>query len=138
MVITSFAELRRAVLQDVMLDTSFFAERVQVTPAHGSQREISAQVRHEYEQDDDVEERRRTGTIDEVETVYVLVSTDEADATTGGIRDPQPGLLLWRTEEKDPDRRPFQYSGEIIGRYEHKLRLKFQRMKRTAQGTGIA
>lgn len=132
MTITTFAELRQAVHREVHLSTDFFGERVQVMPAHGSQREISAHVAHKQLQD---EER---STIDEIERLEILVATDETDETTGGISDPQPGLLLWRSEEKDPDRRPFQFSGVIINRYQHKLRLEFQRMKRTAQGAGIA
>lgn len=131
MAITTFAELRAAVHRDVHLSTDLFGERVNVQPAHGATREISAHVAHRQMEKEERETR------DEVETLDVLISTEEDDETTGGIRDPQPGLLLWRGEAKDPDRRPFQFNGVILARHEHKLRLEFQRTKRTAQGAGI-
>lgn len=131
MTITNFAELRRAVLHDTQLSTDLFGERVTVEPEHGAGREISAHVSHMQRQ------QETEASIDEMESLEVRVGTDESNTDVGGIADPKPGLLLWRSEANDPDRRPFQFNGNILRRFPHKLILEFERTKRTAQGRGV-
>lgn len=131
MTITSFSELRQAILHETGLDPELFGERVTIEPEHNPAREISANVQRWQVQ------QQSQDTIDEMEMIHVRVGTDETNATVGGIADPRPGLLLWRSEDRDPDRRPFQFNGNVIARWPHKLILEFKRTKRSNQGAGV-
>lgn len=126
----SFAELRQHVLENTLLATNYFAEEGSYVPHGGSSRRVNCHVRF----------RRQTttndGTRDEQEIIEVLVGRDPTNQTIGGIDRPQSGERFYRSPSRDPDCRPYTFTGEILDEAANKWRLVFSRRRRTAQGRG--
>jgi hypothetical protein len=55
----------------------------------------------------------------------------------GGFYRPQAGDRFHLPSERDPDCRPFCFTGEIGDETTHKGRLVFSRRRRTIQGRGV-
>lgn len=127
----TFRELRQTILEDVWLDTERYAEQVLFLPEGEPQRPVTAHVRFRQR---DAGGSQGTQTEDEV--IEVLVTRDPTHATKGGIDRPRSGDRLTRSPSRDPDRRPFVFTGEIVEAHEHKWRLVFRRRKTTIQGRG--
>lgn len=126
----SFSDLRQEVLENVFLNTEMFAEDAMYVPALGSARPLKAHVR--YRRAAQTQQHTR----DEAETIEVLVGRDPSHATIGGIDRPQSGDRFTRSPSRDPDCRPFSFTGEILDESALKWRLVFSRKRRTIQGRG--
>lgn len=128
MSVTDFQTLREWIYSRNHLSTSYFAELVTYTPAGGAARPISAHIR---EVGQTLEEHGATSDVDRIE---VLVSRDEADATTGGVAIPQHGDTITRAAAKDPDGRAYGFV-ELVEAHPLKQRLAFERPRVHRQGS---
>jgi hypothetical protein len=126
----SLSELRQHVLENVFLTTDMFAEEATYTPAGGAPQSLKAHVR--YRKQTQTNDRTR----DETEVIEVLVSRDPTNTAIGGIDRPQSGDRFTRPSERDPDCRPFSFTGEIVDETTLNWRLVFSRRRRTIQGRG--
>lgn len=103
MAVTDFQSMKADVVNRNILNTDFFAEEVTYSPTVGTPRAIDVKIAA-------AEDPAFTEAGDEEfqERVRVKVRRD----ATLGIDNPQLGDLLARSVTREPDRRPYVYSGE--------------------------
>lgn len=107
-----------------------FAEDVEI----GS-RTVRAKITHESLLQTGKPTPRNTGTqtVSEHERIMVLVSRVATYEKSLPER-PQPGDSLVRAVDRDPDRRPFQFAGDIEFEGDVHAVYYFQRKRRVSQG----
>ena len=132
----SFADVRKAVLNANALSIEFWAEDVEV----GGQ---SYRVKIEHEQ---LGKRIQTAggnqvpsdnTLDELERIRVTFSRDPGFEHGGLPRKPNVGTGLSRAIERDADRRPFVFAGEVDFEGDQHAVYIFQRTRRVSQGRRV-
>ena len=128
--ITGFRQIKRQVLERVLLSKKRFAEDLTYQSQGLPSRTVVGHVHVTASDQDPLEE-----TLKDVERLEVLVSRLENNATTGGIANPRRGDRLWRAADIDADRRPFCFTGFVRERYADKHRLVFERHKTRTHGT---
>lgn len=125
----TFRELRQHVRDNCLLSTDFFAETLRFAPRGLRERTLTGHVA----------KRSRVGTnqttVDQVDTIEVLVSRDET-GTLGGIAKIAHGDCLYRST--DYLGLPYVFEGEIVSETPDHWRLVFSRKVRRTQGRGIA
>lgn len=128
---TAFDDLRKKVLQQGAL--SLFSE---VVSWDDRREQSSPTVKIEHRQAGPKyqssgvgsQPQISNGTVDQTEQIRVTVDRSEVEST------PQQGATLIRSEAKDPDQRPYVFSGEIVFSGPVHAVYIFQRPLRTAQG----
>lgn len=113
-----------------MLNTNDLAEVVTYCPGGGKSRSVTVivdSVRESLIDDQGNEENE--------DSIHVTVLRDRSHAK-GGIDKPAIGDEVTRATAKDPDGRPYQFSGEIIYEYPSYWTLVFWRHQRTSLGIG--
>jgi hypothetical protein len=107
-----------------------FAEDVEI----GS-RTVRAKVTHEslLQSGKPQPTNNGTRTVAEFERVMVLVSRVASYEKSLPVR-PQPGESLLRSADRDSDRRPFQFAGDVEFEGDVHAVYYFQRKRRVAQG----
>ncbi len=102
---SGFDQLRKHHAKHVVTSTDRFGEVVEVTFPGGATKAINASCRRTTLPEVNPE----TGEAKQIDTLTVSCMRDQKD----GIFDPVPGYTLRRAETVDPDRRPYQFDGEI-------------------------
>lgn len=125
-----FQTVRTSALKAGLLNTDFFAEEVTFQPAGRQSRGVTVKISHEQEA------QPQTNTLDQTEKILVRAMLDESDVDCGGIADAMAGDLLHRSITRDPDRRPFVFTGEIRQRGLTSAQYVFERRRRVTQGRG--
>ena len=102
---TGFDDLRHHHAKAVVTSTERFGEPVTIKLPGGAARPIDATcVRSTV-----VVDEGENGTKTSVDQLSVRVTRDPVN----GIDDPIPGYTIMRESGRDPDRRPYQFDGEI-------------------------
>lgn len=101
--VTNFQSLKADVVNRNILSTEFFAEEVTYTPAGQAPRTVTAKVSGEQAAAADVDEEF-------TERIRVKVRRD----ATLGIDAPNMGDLVTRSITREPDRRPYVFTGEKL------------------------
>lgn len=133
----TFADVRKAVLNACALSTDFWAETVEIVDGDSS-RTCTVKVEHEQ-----LGKRIQTAggnqvpsdqTLDELERIRVTFSRDPNFAGGGMPRKPNVGSGLLRSSDRDSDRRPFAFAGEVDFEGDQHAVYIYQRTRRVSQG----
>jgi hypothetical protein len=137
----SFADLRQTVIQGHALNPAYFGELVQIAAPDdsGTLLDVAAKVEAVppwMRRGTDGDNEGRRGTVDQRDWLRVTVSRNSQFANNYQHR-PQPATELYRSEARDPDRRPFTFRGMIVYEGDQHAVYIFERPRRVAQGRGV-
>lgn len=132
----SFLTFRRNSLHNNTLSLKFFGEDAVLTRRSNQNLPLRCKVTHR--QAGNVVGRQagqaHPNTVDELEQIEVLFSRDASWEFGGLATKPDPGEQLLRSPERDADRRPFLFAGEVMFEGDIHAVYVFQRPKRFVQG----
>jgi len=124
----TFLAQRKAAFKAEVLSTDRYAEQVEFAPKVGQARTITVKI--ERDQQTEFDELGNEKTRDRI---LVSVFRDPTDATVGGIGDPRVGDMILRGVDRDPERRPFTYHGEIENETPYSWKLVYGRTRQRSQ-----
>ena len=127
-----FQTMKARVLQDVWLNTDFFAEEVTYTKMLcGTESTITVHIDVSTGVESGLEsERDETGREKRIERLMVLMANDSTTAS-GGEDLPAVGDTIKRAAAVDPEQIPFVYVGEHEYKSNIATRYTFERTKTT-------
>jgi len=141
----AYKKMLRRVINDVFMNSDFFAEEVTfylVDPGTSYEDPVSSPVAGDacpvtvHIDSDRDREFVESGALRVVERLLVLVSRveDEEENTKGWFRTPAVGMKMMRSVEADPWQEPFVFTGEISYERATHWRLVFERERTLGQG----
>jgi hypothetical protein len=102
MTVTNFRTLKADIVDRTILSTDYFAEEVEYVPSNGTARTITVKISAKVELQEPNEGDERFE-----EMVRVKVKRDATD----GIGSPELGDMITRSVTREPDRRPYVFTG---------------------------
>lgn len=124
-----FKDLRNSVYEKCHENASFFAETVEVRAENDSLWLSVPGVHIHWDATGEAD-----AGLSDVETIRVRFNRAAIIELNNRFKQIGRGFQLRMSADKDPSRRPFVFSGEVIQRYEHKLRLRFERPRLIERG----
>lgn len=135
----SFYEQRQSAIQNGALALGYFAEDAFYSSRSGTEKTARVKITHRQFGSANTSKLGgnaaplKNNTLDEMEQVEIMFSLDPTfDYSIP--RKPDPGDKIIRTPARDPDQRPFLFTGEVVYQGDLHGAYVFQRPRRFIQG----